>query len=144
MSYAVAQDLVDRFGEEELIQLTNRPGETFDAVNTARAERALDDASEEIDGYLRPRYAVPVTQASRQLTSLCCDIARERLQLAGGHMPTDTVTTAAKRARAFLQHVAEGKAQLDLPGSASQGDAPATGRVEGPPRIFSRETLEGF
>lgn len=53
MSYATQQNLVDRFGQVELVQLTDL--ENTGALNTTRLAAALADASATIDGYLAGR-----------------------------------------------------------------------------------------
>ena len=49
MNYATVQDMIDRFGEAELIQLTDLE---LLAVQASKAQRALDDAQALADGYV--------------------------------------------------------------------------------------------
>lgn len=57
--YVTEQDLIDRFTEVHLAQLTSRNG--VDVIDSAVLERAQSDADAEIDSYLARRYATPIT-----------------------------------------------------------------------------------
>ena len=52
--YCHEQDLIDRFGEIEIAQLTNRSG--VEVIDDSVLGRAQDDADAEFDGYLARRY----------------------------------------------------------------------------------------
>ena len=57
MTYALQQDLIDRFGESELIQLTDRTNVPPTDVDDVVVGRALADADGTIDGYIGKKYA---------------------------------------------------------------------------------------
>lgn len=145
MAYATTQDLVDRFGERELIQLTGRPedDDAFTEVVAARAEQALADASAEIDASLRPRYRVPVADGRGQLVALACDLARYRLMLGGARQPTEQAQQAAQAARSLLMALRKGEAALDLEPAAAHAPA-ADARLAGPARFASRDSLRDW
>ncbi|MUT41125.1 DUF1320 domain-containing protein, partial [Acinetobacter baumannii] len=51
--YATADAMIKKFGERELIQLTdNEESEYLDAINYDKLNAALQEANSEIDGYL--------------------------------------------------------------------------------------------
>lgn len=141
MSYATQQDLIDRYGETELIQLTDRvaiPPAAIDATVTARA---LDDAAATVDGYLRGRYALPLAATPPALTRVACDLAR--FFLWGDRAdPTGAIAAAAAEARRWLQQVAAGLVTLD---AAAPAAAAASGgaRVSVGAAPFSRADLAG-
>ncbi len=89
MSYATLSDMTTRFGEIELAQLTDRTEGLVIQQNVL--ERALVDATAEVDGYLATRYRLPLTVVPQLLVRLVCDIARYRLY--------DERTTEAVRQR---------------------------------------------
>lgn len=62
MNYATPQDLIDRFGERELVQLTDPD---LLAVNTAAVQRALDDAQAYLDGFVGRVYALPLAGCTK-------------------------------------------------------------------------------
>jgi len=139
MAYATLQDLQTRFGEAELVERTDRAG--GQVIDAAVAQRALDDASAEIDGYLSVRYAVPVSPAPALLVTLCCDIARYRL-----HQPVaaEGIRSAYQDAVRSLRDIADGRAALAgaaLPTASTLG-GPV--RSDAPARELSRDALRDF
>lgn len=137
MGHCLVQDLVDRFGADEMSQLTDREHGT--TLDSAVAQRAIDDASSEMDSYLARRYRLPLPAEPSVLLVVCADIARFILYK---DAPLEEVRKRAEDARAWLKDVARGFANLDL----SPVDAPAAspGSFQANPRVFSRETLRGY
>lgn len=110
-AYCTPQDLEDRYGLDELAQLAPGGGGVPDPL---KVQRACDDAGDLVDGYLRPRHALPLTTVPRVLVQLAAAIARYELHLGGDRQPTEQVTKARDQAIAFLRDVANGKADLGL------------------------------
>jgi len=77
MTYATQQNMTDRFGSQELIELTDE--DNAGSINAAALGVALTDADAEINSYLAGRYTLPLTQTSDELVRMACDIARYRL-----------------------------------------------------------------
>ena len=73
--YADRNDMVLRFGEREIKQLEA----SIQAENSMSVDATLQDASEEIDGYIAVRYSLPLTETPQNLKRLVCDIARYKL-----------------------------------------------------------------
>lgn len=141
MTYATVQDLIDRFGEREMTQLTDIDDPRTDGVVTARVQRALDDAAAEIDGYLAGQYTLPLAPVPGTLRRVAIDIARYHL----GSVPTDS--SEAKRyddAVRFLRLVAKGEVKL---GVDPAGVEPvATGKsveIATGSKVFGRESFDG-
>ena len=101
MAYATLQSKIERFTEAELRVLSPLAGQAGQ-VDTVRVQRALDDASAELDSYLAVRFTVPIEGELPLLVKAVCDIAREDLARA----PSDAVVAAAKRAREWAKAVA--------------------------------------
>ena len=74
--YANTDNMLSRFGEQDLMLLTEREGSVPGQINIAVLEQALRDASAEIDGYIVGRYTLPLTTVPAVLERNCCDIAR--------------------------------------------------------------------
>lgn len=109
MPYCTQQDLVVRYGELELIQLTDREG-LLGAIDSAVLNAALSDASAEIDGYLRDGgYALPLTQVPQTLTRHACQMARHYLY--DGPRP-DQVQKDYQESLRWLERVAAGQVRL--------------------------------
>ena len=72
MPYASPNDMIARYPNRDLVQLTNEdPTQT--TINSATLQQALNDASAEIDGYLESRFSLPLNDppASAQLRGVC-------------------------------------------------------------------------
>ena len=76
MPYCTKADLIERFGEDEMLSLAH---DQDGAMDDAVIDRACDDASGEIDGYVSAAgYPVPLSPVPRIVTAYACDIARYR------------------------------------------------------------------
>ncbi len=144
MTYAAPQDLLNRYPNRDLVQLSNEDPAS-QAVDMAVLQQALDDASAEIDGYLGARFALPLGDPPAVLTRLAADIAIYRLQAL---RPLHDLTDARRRyddAIAMLTRVAAGELTLGI--AADQREtriADGAEQAEGPARVFSRDSLKGF
>ena len=74
MLYCTRDDLIERFGESELIQLTDE--QNTGALNAATVDKAIADASNQIDSYLIGRYQLPLTEVPEFVNTYACDMAR--------------------------------------------------------------------
>ncbi|HJW81951.1 MAG TPA: DUF1320 domain-containing protein, partial [Acidiferrobacterales bacterium] len=107
MPYVTQQKLIDRFGETEMIQLTDR--NNAGTVDAAVLDQAIADAGAEIDGYLAGRYQLPLAVTPSILVLYAGDIARYRLYDDGA---TEEVRKRYEDAIKFLRLAAEGKVRL--------------------------------
>jgi len=105
MSYATPADLQDRLGEARLVQLTDLTDPPIGLVVESVAQKALDDASDEIDGYLGGRYTLPLASPPFALRVHCLTIAHYRLL---GSAADEVTREAYKSAVAWLTAVAKG------------------------------------
>ena len=144
MTYATAQDVINRYPNRDLVQLTNEDP-TATTVNTTPITQALADASAEIDGYIESRFTLPLTDPPAVLNRLATDIAMYRMQ---SLRPLHDLEDARKRyddAVAMLSKVASGDLTLGL---SADNQEPPTAETEetlqGPRRIFSRRKLKGY
>lgn len=140
MSYATLTDLTERFGDTELVQLTNRTiGGT--TIVTAVVDRALADAGAEIDGYLVGRYRLPLPVVPRTLVGFACDIARYRLY---DDRATEQVTKRYDDAVKFLRLVADGR--ISLGPASDQSSAPSAGgaQISAAARVFDDDSLADY
>ena len=122
MPYATQAQMIDRFGEAELIQLTDRAGAVGALVMTV-LDAALADADQEIDSYLRPVRALPLpAPIPQRLVRVAADVARYHLYDSAA---PDDVRTRYDDAVRWLRDVATGRASL----GAVDTPAPDTGRM---------------
>jgi phage gp36-like protein len=141
--YATQQDLVDRFGEEELIQLTDRTNIPVSTIDPVVVGRAIDDASALIDGYLQKVLALPLSVVPPVLSKSASDIARYYLH--GKAADKDSpVTRAYNEAVGWLKDVSKGLVQLSAEGEAPKAAGGGTVKASAPGRVFTRDSLRNF
>ncbi|NOR70973.1 MAG: DUF1320 domain-containing protein [Methylomarinum sp.] len=132
MPYCTRQDMIGRFSEEELIQLTDN--DNLDVIDDSVLNLAIDDAGAEIDGYLA-KYDLPLTTVPAVLVRLCADIARYFLyDDAAPERVKDRYDAAIK----FLLNVSKGTISL---GPDESGDIPVTNdsaEMTSGGRVFTR------
>lgn len=144
MSYATPQDIINRYPNRDLVQLTNEDP-TVTTINVVILQQALDDASAEIDGYLGGRFTLPLSDPPAVLNRLCADVAMYRLQ---SLRPLHDLADARRRyddAAAMLTKVSSGEMTLGI-GVDGHETAIAQGaeQAEGPVRVFNRGSMKGF
>ncbi len=140
MAYATLQDLITRFSERRLIQLTDRfqpPAQVIDETVTAEA---LKHAGDLIDGYVRAAYALPLSPVPPILNGLACDIAYFRLF----QEPTDEARKRYDDAQRTLRDISAGKIKLPVEGGAEPASRSDVIVRQGNPRLFSRPSMGGF
>lgn len=139
MSYATKQDLIDRYGEAEITQISGGGG--VGVPDNDVIDRALADADTEIDAYLVGRYTLPLVPQPKMLTLVACDIARYRLF---GARATEEVEKRYKNQVEFLRQVAAGKVAFGL--NAAGQPTPTSGGPSScaPERVFTRDSLEDY
>ncbi|MEN8381215.1 gp436 family protein [Acinetobacter radioresistens] len=103
--YATEADMVKRFADDiEELKLMH-------ADAAASINEALQDAAEEINGYIGGRYPLPLPNVPSNLNRIACDIARYRLYY---QQPTEEVRNRYKDAIKFLERVQDEKAHLQI------------------------------
>lgn len=132
MSYCTEDDMIDRFGEAEIIELTRGDGD----VDAAVLELAIADADAEIDGYLASVTLVPAP-TNPNLTRIGCDITRYRLY---DERATEQTRERYRDAVRYLERVATG--QMALTHETTESGSTLT--IEGSEPVFSMENLDGF
>lgn len=129
------QDLIDRFGERELIQLTNEQVRPESVIDTAVLDRAISDAVGEVASYLRPAGLIGVDALGdviythsdtlpNELALHTCNIARYNLYDNG---VIETVETRYNAAVKWLDKVKKDPSMLT--GQVTKPTAQATVHV---------------
>lgn len=143
MSYATQQDMQDRFGLAELLQLTDRDNIPPSTVNTSVLGRALADADALIDSYLAGRYQLPLTVVPEILVKTGCDIAR--FYLFGSNADIGgTVERGYKLALSWLESIASGSIQLNVGADAPIESGGSIIKFSSRPCDLTRENLRGL
>jgi phage gp36-like protein len=137
MAYSTQDDVLSMISQAELAALTSEAGEIPDSQVVAAA---ISRADAEIDAALGLRYAVPLSLVPERVKTLSVDLALYHLYSRRGVAP-EVWCRKYQDALAFLKQVAGGQATL----AGSEGDPPGASRepaeLNGPTRVFSRDTL---
>lgn len=139
MSYVTLQGLIDRYGETELIQLSDRTG--AGVVDADVIDRAIADADAEIDAYLSGRMALPLASVPPLLARLAAALVRHSLYTVEAPEP---VTQARTAAIALLRDIAAGRASLGPSADGAATPATAAPSFAAPARVFDDAGLAGY
>lgn len=139
MTYAVQTDMVNNFGQDRLIELTDR--NNTGAIDATVLGQALAAADAEIDPYLVGLYTLPLASVPTVLVNFACDIAMFRLYT---QIAPDQVNARYKNAINFLTMVSAGKISLGL--DAANAEVTDAGNIvsQANPREFSAGTLSDY
>lgn len=116
MAYCTQQDMIDRFGSEDLIQLTDR--NALGVIDATVLSAAIDDATDTMDTYIATRYTLPLASVPAVLQRLSCDIARYYLYQ---HEAPESVDDRHSAAIDLLKAIAKG--HVDLAVGEVSGDS---------------------
>ena len=143
MAYATKQDLIDRFGLLELVQLTDKVNKPVSTVDDVPVERALTDATALIDTYVGKAAQLPLSVVPPYLAKVACDLARYYLHGKAAEKE-GPVATAYAEAMTWLKDVSKGLVSLDTEGVSPIQAGGGSVKASAPGRIFTRETLRDF
>lgn len=141
MSYASLADLIERAGEDEILQVADRDSDGVIDPDVVTA--ALVHADNMANGYLAVRFALPLATVPDLLRTWCISIARYHLHRDG---PPDHIVRDYRDAIASLKDLARGVIDLPIgvndpaPAASSSGAAV----VVGDEPVFSKACLEGW
>ena len=140
MSYATQQNMIDRFGQREIIQLTDKATPPAGAIDITVLGQALDDADAMINGYVSVRFSLPLTDVPQQIVRIACDLARYFLD----KKQSEEVRLRYDQAVAWLRDVSAGRVNLGIL-STQTAQAPSGGaQVTGPSRTFDSDELADY
>lgn len=150
MAYGTVQDMIDRFGEHELVELTDLQNIPPATIDTDRVGVKLADASAFVDGYVGQVYRLPLRGCLKPatvpggeptyvpppvLTRLVCDVARYYLH--DDLAPENEVYRRYKAVVRELEQIATGKALLSCPWGGSAGELVSSDAQQGNEVLYS-------
>lgn len=139
MSYATQQDMVDRYGAQELIDLTDEQNSPPSEIDANVVSDKLADADAEINSWICSRVTVPVTPVPRVLVNKACALTRYYLWK---DRASERVKSDYADALAWLQKVSQGTVSLGdnvNPSTQASSGAP---QASAPARVFTSDTLK--
>lgn len=141
MSYCTQQNLIDRFSEQELIELTDRATPVTGAIVAAVLSRAIADADAEIDGHLAAKFTLPLDPVPLTLERIACDITRYHLY---DDRVSEQVRTRYQDAIKFLKGVVDGSISIGVDAASEAPAASGGPQYVTEERVFSRESLADY
>lgn len=137
--YCSLADILALVPEDDLIQLTDDTNPPA-SVDETKVDRAIGDAGELIDGYLRGRYDLPLSPVPGLLNTLAADIAVYRLYARRVKLtPPEGVSERYKHALKLLDKIRSGELQIGATSTGGASDAASQAVfIPGPDRIMGR------
>ncbi|MEN6375330.1 MAG: DUF1320 domain-containing protein [Smithella sp.] len=134
MPYATQQDIINRYGSNELIVAADHDEDGVADADVV--EQGLKDSSDEIDVYIGGRYTLPLDTVPQVLMRLCVDMALY-------HMSKPPAVTDEKRRRyedavRLLAKISEGKVTLGSNDPQGSGNAGGSFFQSAPARFTNR------
>ncbi len=139
--YTSLEQLQDRYGERMLILLTDRGEVATDAIDVDVITRALTDSDAMIDGFLKDRYVLPLSETPPLLADIAQMIAIWKLHR---HSPDEKIEKDYKEALAFLDRIASGKVRLPVAGVEPTTTSTSGVRLTDRDRPLTASNLKGF
>ena len=139
MSYATHNDVLARYPQQRMTELTDQEAEK---LQRKRISVVLEDASGEIDSYLGKAYSLPLASKPPALKRLAVDIAVYRLM---SLLPKESVEDARRRyedAIKWLEGLVAGLVELDGVAGAAGGNNNVS--YVAPERVFDAAGLKGY
>jgi len=143
VTYATLDQLTERFGEQLLVQLTDRARPSAGEIDAAVVERTLVDTDSVIDGYLATRYRLPIEgEAPQLLVDLALVIAIYKLH---PYQPDQKIADDYKDALRQLRDISSGVIRLvGVAGTEPQGSGAGGVQFSDRPRDLTPDNLKGF
>ncbi len=141
MSYATEQQLVDRYSERMLVQLTDRALPATGEIDPDVIARALADTDATIDGYLKGRYRLPLASVPPLVTDLALAIAIYKLHRKA---PDEKIRKDYDDALRTLRDIANGVVRLDVAGVEPEASGASGVKTNDRERPLTPENLKGF
>lgn len=80
-SYATIESMITRFGNEDLVEITDTEVPYTGEINITKLQAAITAANGEVDAYLSKQLNVPTVLNSPFVQMMACDIARYHVAL---------------------------------------------------------------
>ena len=139
--YCTLANLVARYGDIELVQLTNPTDPAAVTVAALRVDDEAADIDALINAKLAARYTLPLASVPRVLRNIACDLVRARLY---EDRITDRVAERERAALKLLDQIAKGDVSLGLDDAAQPTPSSDGPTFTTPARVFSRDRLRDY
>lgn len=150
MPYATISDIIDIFGENEAIQLSNLSDLSAETVNAARWQAAIQTADRLIDSYLSQRYDTPLPEGEIPYVLVNCSAEIARYKLDRECKFRESVRADYEDQINWLKGIAKGTYDLGPRPDLALGEdieaeaSPEIFSYSGSSGMFSLEALDAF
>lgn len=142
MSYVTTDQLMDRYGSNMLVDLTDRATPASGAIDADVVARAVADTAAVIDGHLAKRYTLPLSEVPALITDLAASITIWKLHI---YEPAGKIEADYKEAMRQLAAISAGTITLPLADGGEAPGASGTGaRITDRERPFTEDTMKGY
>jgi phage gp36-like protein len=141
MAYSSQAQLETRYGAQLLAEISDRDDVPGGVVDAALIARAIADADALIDGYLAPRYGLPLAATPALVTDLSLRIA---VYYAHTNVASEKITKDYEAALRQLRDIAAGTLKLNIAGVEPAGGSSNEVLTNEPERTFTAETMTGW
>ena len=150
MTYSTITDILKDLPLKELVNLTNDENRPINDINLSsdadivvvRVKKAIADADNEIDAYLRSRYTLPLQNVPSLITKISCDIAIYNLFCRRFRVDIPYRDVYLSRI-AELKLIQNGQMSLDISSDIDKQGYYLTNK-NSDSKIFNSETLNQF
>jgi len=144
--YCTLADIQAIVPAQDLIELTDDDSLPPVAIDQTKVNRAITDAGELIDGYLRGRFTLPLSPVPGLINTLAVDMVIYRLYSRRFKLtPPDVVKARHGEAMQILEQVRTGKISFGMENTGGAETPDAGGPVvNAPDRVFTRDSLEDY
>lgn len=138
-NYISAQDISDRMGQARIDALCANSG-----ISSANMlEKASENATSLIDGYLSAAYVLPLSGTPAALRNIAVDLAEYELyKLSSSPSIPEKIKDSYKEATLFLEKLSDGSLRLDE--SLSSRKEKASVLLTSSDSLMDAESMKGF
>ncbi|WP_163266459.1 gp436 family protein [Chelativorans alearense] len=141
MAYCTLQELIERYSERMLIDISDRGDAPTGTIDGDLITRAIADADALIDGYLAARYRLPLASVPHLVRDLSLRVS---IYYAHAHVAEEKIKRDYEEALATLKRIAQGLIKLDIDGVEPPGSGAAEVRVGECERPMTVKSMKGF
>lgn len=140
MPFATRDDLVLRYGEAEIIDLTDRAIPRAGEIDDAVLQVAIDDAEAMIQAHLGAKYSRLAEDRPKALVIQACAIARYHLFV----RPTEEVEKRYSAAIKFFDRIGKGEISIGQAHDAGRVTEAGGPTAQAPKPVFSGGAIDDY
>lgn len=141
MAYCTQAELETRYSTALLVEVSDRAAVPTGLIDAALVARAIADADALIDGYLKARYALPLSATPPLVKDLSQRVA---IYYAHANVASQKIKDDYEQALKQLRDVASGLIALDAAGADPAPSGASEVVTNDPERPFTNATMKGF